>query len=273
VAGCGKISREAAKARRGLLWHIAHLIINEASILGQMMNSFYWTQTALVLAGAVLAFFISFGPNRNRTKWLTAIGIAASVALFVANQVVMSNTGDGLDKQLNCWIWPTGVACPKPRNSTQLTTPTAESPASNVSPAKPIEISNAIGRGGNLELGIKNKPCSVGRHKIYFDGNKDIIATENFDALEDAVENYKNCIGADIILSTDEGTPGDHENERNLSQRRLTAVRAYLERRGLPSNNIITIDLGEAKSNILSFAVRDLDRRFIEISFTYTSND
>jgi TPR repeat protein len=77
------------------------------------MNSFYWTQSLLVIAGAVLAFFISFGPNRNRTKWLTSLGIAASVALFIANQVVMSNTGDGLDKQLNCWIWPAGVACLK----------------------------------------------------------------------------------------------------------------------------------------------------------------
>jgi lipopolysaccharide export LptBFGC system permease protein LptF len=95
------------------------------------MNSFYWTQTALVLAGAVLAFFISFGPNRNRTKWLTAIGIAASVALFVANQVVMSKTGDGLDKQLNCWIWPAGVACPKPNRTKAAVLPDAATPAAS----------------------------------------------------------------------------------------------------------------------------------------------
>jgi hypothetical protein len=95
-----------------------------------MMNSFYWTQSLLVILVAILAFFISFGPIQNRAKWLTALGIAASVALFVANQVVMSNTGDGLDKQLNCLIWPSGVACPKPSPATALQPP----------PAKPTPI-------------------------------------------------------------------------------------------------------------------------------------
>jgi hypothetical protein len=83
-----------------------------------MMNSFYWTQSLLVVLVAILAFFISFGPSQNRGKWITVVGLAASVALFVANQVVMSNTGDGLDKQLNCLINPAGVACPRPQPPT-----------------------------------------------------------------------------------------------------------------------------------------------------------
>jgi Sel1 repeat len=117
VAGCGKTSREAAKARRGLLWQVAHLIIIEVSILGQIMNSFYWTQSLLVIVVAILAFFISFGPSQNRVKWITGLGITASVALFVANQVVMNKTGKDLDWQLNCWLSPSGVDCPKSINT------------------------------------------------------------------------------------------------------------------------------------------------------------
>lgn len=79
-----------------------------------MMNSFYWTQSLLVIVVAILAFFISFGPSLNRAKWLKALGIAASLALFIVNFYVMHKTGDGLDKQLNCWLLPDGVDCPEP---------------------------------------------------------------------------------------------------------------------------------------------------------------
>ena len=78
-----------------------------------MMNSFYWTQSLLVIFGAILAFFISFPHSQNRGKLIAAVGITASVALFVTNQVVMNKTGKDLDWQLNCWLSPDGVDCPK----------------------------------------------------------------------------------------------------------------------------------------------------------------
>jgi TPR repeat protein len=133
-----------------------------------MMNSFYWTQSLLVVLVAILAFFISFGPSQNRAKWLTYLGIAASVGLFVANQVVMSNTGDGLDKQLNCWIWPTGVACPKPHPTNSIEVPDAATPAVSEEPQMSASVAS---RQGRIALASKDfvkarayfeKACSLG---------------------------------------------------------------------------------------------------------------
>lgn len=136
-----------------------------------MMNSFYCTQSLLVIFGAILAFFISFPHSQNRGKLIAAVGITASVALFVANQVVMNKTGKDLDWQLNSWLSPDGVDCPKSINTAvqmvppdqQITVSPADIPT--VLTTTPAVSATEYAEQARTEYNVKNYTKARELHK------------------------------------------------------------------------------------------------------------
>lgn len=100
---------------------------------------------------------------------------------------------------------------------------------------------------------------------VFFDPDEAAVTPQHGKTLDLFIEVYKRCGENDLILiagHSDRSGPGKHNHD--LSQRRSSAVRAYLIQRGLPDRLIEVHDFGDTQP--LDKGPESRNRR-VEVSF------
>jgi outer membrane protein OmpA-like peptidoglycan-associated protein len=103
---------------------------------------------------------------------------------------------------------------------------------------------------------------------VFFDWDKSNLTPTATATLDNAVSQYANCGNARVMLAGHADKSGGTSYNVGLSQRRNTAVRGYLESRGIPGGVIATEAFGESKPLVdTADGVREAQNRRVEVSY------
>jgi OmpA-OmpF porin, OOP family len=110
--------------------------------------------------------------------------------------------------------------------------------------------------------------CNSGPYIVFFDWDKSNLTPTATATLDNAVSQYANCGNARVMLAGHADKSGTPTYNVGLSQRRNTAVRGYLESRGVPGGVIATEAFGESKPLVnTADGVREAQNRRVEVSY------
>jgi outer membrane protein OmpA-like peptidoglycan-associated protein/opacity protein-like surface antigen len=110
--------------------------------------------------------------------------------------------------------------------------------------------------------------CNSGPYIVFFDWDKSNLTPTATATLDNAVSQYANCGNARVMLAGHADKSGGTSYNVGLSQRRNTAVRGYLESRGIPGGVIATEAFGESKPLVdTADGVREAQNRRVEVSY------
>jgi OmpA-OmpF porin, OOP family len=110
--------------------------------------------------------------------------------------------------------------------------------------------------------------CNTGPYIVFFDWDKSNLLPAATSVLDNAVSQYANCGNARVMLAGHADKSGSNQYNVGLSQRRNTAVRGYLESKGIPGGVIATEAFGESKPLVQTAdGVREPQNRRVEVSY------
>jgi OmpA-OmpF porin, OOP family len=103
---------------------------------------------------------------------------------------------------------------------------------------------------------------------VFFDWDKSNLLPAATTVLDNAVSQYANCGNARVMLAGHADKSGSNQYNVGLSQRRNTAVRGYLESKGIPGGVISTEAFGETAPLVQTAdGVREPQNRRVEVSY------
>jgi OmpA-OmpF porin, OOP family len=110
--------------------------------------------------------------------------------------------------------------------------------------------------------------CNTGPYIVFFDWDKSNLLPAATTVLDNAVSQYANCGNARVMLAGHADKSGSNQYNVGLSQRRNTAVRGYLESKGIPGGVISTEAFGETAPLVQTAdGVREPQNRRVEVSY------
>ena len=110
--------------------------------------------------------------------------------------------------------------------------------------------------------------CSPGPFIVFFEWDKSDITPEAASILDNAVTQYQNCNGAQVMLAGHADRSGSANYNVGLSQRRADAVKAYLTSKAIPESVISTEAFGESRPRVeTADGVREVQNRRVEITY------
>ncbi len=110
--------------------------------------------------------------------------------------------------------------------------------------------------------------CNTGPYIVFFDWDKSNLLPAATSVLDNAVSQYSNCGNARVMLAGHADKSGTPTYNVGLSQRRNSAVRAYLETNGVPGGVIATEAFGESAPLVQTAdGVREPQNRRVEVSY------
>jgi OmpA-OmpF porin, OOP family len=110
--------------------------------------------------------------------------------------------------------------------------------------------------------------CNTGPYIVFFDWDKSNLLPAATSVLDNAVSQYANCGNARVMLAGHADKSGSNQYNVGLSQRRNTAVRGYLESKGIPGGVIATEALGESAPLVQTAdGVREPQNRRVEVTY------
>jgi OOP family OmpA-OmpF porin len=110
--------------------------------------------------------------------------------------------------------------------------------------------------------------CNKGPYIVFFDWDRANITPEAATVLDNAVGAYGNCQNVPIMLAGHADRSGSARYNVGLSERRNTAVRSYLNSRGIPDGSITSQAFGESQPRVpTADGVRELQNRRVEITY------
>ncbi len=110
--------------------------------------------------------------------------------------------------------------------------------------------------------------CNTGPYIVFFDWDKSNLLPAATTVLDNAVSQYANCGNARVMLAGHADKSGSTTYNVGLSQRRNTAVRGYLESKGIPGGVISTEAFGESAPLVQTAdGVREPQNRRVEVSY------
>ena len=110
--------------------------------------------------------------------------------------------------------------------------------------------------------------CEKGPYIVFFDWDKSDITPEAATILDSAVTAYANCASVPIMLAGYADRSGSVTYNQGLSERRNTAVTAYLADHGIPGGAITSQGFGESNNRVpTADGVRELQNRRVEITY------
>jgi len=129
-----------------------------------MANPFV-NEIMLVLAGALAAFFVSFGLRRGSTKQIALLSILFSIGLFVIDRVVWLETERGLVDHAACLVAPHSPACSSESKIPQdlERVETGGPSRMNVAPASPVLPARVSSGSSAVHFGSFSSPARAGK--------------------------------------------------------------------------------------------------------------
>ncbi len=110
--------------------------------------------------------------------------------------------------------------------------------------------------------------CNTGPYIVFFDWDKSNLLPAATSVLDNAVSQYANCGNARVMLAGHADKSGSNTYNVGLSQRRNTAVRGYLESKGINGSAISTEAFGETAPLVQTAdGVREPQNRRVEVSY------
>ncbi len=110
--------------------------------------------------------------------------------------------------------------------------------------------------------------CAPGPYIVFFDWDQSDITPEAASVLDNAVTAYGDCGSAQVMLAGHADKSGAASYNVGLSQRRNTAVRAYLESRGISGGAISSEAFGESRPRVeTADGVREPQNRRVEVMY------
>jgi len=110
--------------------------------------------------------------------------------------------------------------------------------------------------------------CSPGPFIVFFEWDKSDITPEAGSILDNAVTQYGQCQGAQVMLAGHADRSGTAQYNVGLSQRRADSVRAYLTSRSIPDSAITSQAFGENQPRVeTADGVREVQNRRVEITY------
>lgn len=89
------------------------------------------------------------------------------------------------------------------------------------------------------------EPCVAGPFMVFFTSGSDKIVPQAAMILDNAAKAYTSCGQAQVMIAGHTDRKGDDQANVALSQRRATAVRAYLAKHNVPDGVMTTEAFGE----------------------------
>ena len=119
-----------------------------------------------------------------------------------------------------------------------------------------------------LPVPVPAPVCEKGPYIVFFDWDKSDITPEAASILDSAVTAYANCSSVPIMLAGYADRSGSVTYNQALSDRRNTAVTAYLTDHGIPGGAISSQGFGESNNRVpTADGVRELQNRRVEITY------
>jgi outer membrane protein OmpA-like peptidoglycan-associated protein len=110
--------------------------------------------------------------------------------------------------------------------------------------------------------------CSPGPFIVFFEWDRSDITPEAGSILDNAVQQYQNCGGAQVMIAGHADKSGSASYNVGLSQRRADAVRGYLASRAIPEGVISTEAFGEGRPRVeTADGVREVQNRRVEVMY------
>jgi OmpA-OmpF porin, OOP family len=110
--------------------------------------------------------------------------------------------------------------------------------------------------------------CNTGPYIVFFDWDKSNLLPAATSVLDNAASQYANCGNARVMLAGHADKSGSNQYNVGLSQRRNTAVRGYLETKGISGGAISTEAFGETAPLVQTAdGVREPQNRRVEVTY------
>ncbi|WP_188053845.1 OmpA family protein [Sphingosinithalassobacter sp. CS137] len=110
--------------------------------------------------------------------------------------------------------------------------------------------------------------CTPGPYIVFFEWDRSDITPEAGTILNNAINNYRDCGNAQVMLAGHADRSGPASYNVGLSQRRANSVRDYMTSRGIPAGAISTEAFGESRPRVATAdGVRELQNRRVEITY------
>lgn len=110
--------------------------------------------------------------------------------------------------------------------------------------------------------------CNTGPYIVFFDWDKSNLLPAATSVLDNAASQYANCGNARVMLAGHADKSGSNQYNVGLSQRRNTAVRGYLETKGIAGGAISTEAFGETAPLVQTAdGVREPQNRRVEVTY------
>lgn len=110
--------------------------------------------------------------------------------------------------------------------------------------------------------------CNTGPYIVFFDWDKSNLRPDAASVLDNAVAQYANCGSAKVMLAGHADKSGTAKYNVALSERRNSAVRAYLESKGVSAGAIATQAFGETAPLVQTAdGEREPQNRRVEVTY------
>lgn len=115
---------------------------------------------------------------------------------------------------------------------------------------------------------LRDRFCNSGPFIVFFEWDRAEITPEAASVLSSAVTAYSDCGAASVMLAGHADRSGPQPYNVRLSERRNTAVQAYLSGRGIPAARIATEAFGESQPRVATAdGVREPQNRRVEVTY------
>ena len=106
--------------------------------------------------------------------------------------------------------------------------------------------------------------CATGPYLVYFDHDRGFVGSEGRKVLDNAIDSVGNCGNSAIFIAGHTDT----SESPMVADKRIQTVRAYLEARGIPHDDIRVQNFGHSQLRIpTQDGLREKQNRRVEVSF------